>query len=344
MSKLQSAIVKFDEALQAVAGRTNRTYLSIRSDAKKILDEFKKDPLNTDLVEECTHLVRRIENLNADKLSNANFLRSRSNIVYISALAKRTHYAAYMAGMWSADSSISKPFKAWMHNSAADGAISLYEAALPFTTGKKKKTARRLLSIFAEGAIHDAERFLEMADKHFPECAVTRYNKAKVDIYHIERDRVRQGVENLKSIPCPSDDSEAPELIWHVDNHDSFSGDALMRERIQKETPEGLSQVAQVLLKNHDEANTRIEARGATLWAGYHPYAKAALVGGATGVVLTLYTVLGDSSLLDLVGIANAHADVTAAAADAQRSLVGGGGLAAMDFTRAIGFGGGGLA
>ena len=180
MSKLQSAIVKFDETLQAISGKSNRTYLSVRNDAEKILGEFKKDPLNTDLVEKCTHLVRRIENLNADKISSVNFLRSRSNIVYISALAKRTHYAAYMAGVWSADSSISKPFKAWMHNSAADSAISLYEAALPFVTGKKNKATRLLLSIFAEGAIHDAQRFLDMADKHFPECAVTRYNKAKL--------------------------------------------------------------------------------------------------------------------------------------------------------------------
>ena len=115
-----------------------------------------------------------------------------------------------------------------------------------------------------------------------------------------------------------------------------------MRERIQKETPEGLSKVAEVLLENHDEAKKRITECGTTLWAGYHPYARAALVGGVTGVVLTLYAVLGDISLLDLVGIANAHADVTAAAADDQRSLVGGGGLAAMDFTRAMGFGGGG--
>src|SRR5262249_29261875 len=137
MLPLKAAIIKFDEALQAIAGKAggNKAYLQIRTDARTILDQFKEDPLNTHLVEECNTLVRRLEQLNSKQLSRTNYLRSRSNIVYISALAKKTHYAAYMAGAWSNDQSISKPFKAWMHNSAAHGAISLYEAALPFAKG-----------------------------------------------------------------------------------------------------------------------------------------------------------------------------------------------------------------
>ena len=79
MSNLQSAVVKFDEALQKISGRSraNQAYQTIRNDAAKVLEQFKKDPPNTDLVETCTHLVRRIENLNAEKLSSTKFLRSK---------------------------------------------------------------------------------------------------------------------------------------------------------------------------------------------------------------------------------------------------------------------------
>ncbi len=346
MLELPAAVDRFTNVLQGAIGRHrgNRAYARIRQEAASVLVAFRKDPLNTDLVERCTTLVRRIESLNADELSRTTFLRSRSNVVYISALAKRTHYAAYMAGVWTSDPSVSKPFRVWMNNSAADGAINLYEAALPFLHGKGKKSDRRLLRIFAEGAISDAERFLALADRQLPECAVTQYNKAKVDIYHVERDRVRRGVANLKSIGCPSEDSEAPELIWHVDNYESFTSDTVMRERIQKEWPEALSQIKALLLKNKNEAKARIDQRGPKLWDDYHPYAKAILVGGATGVLLTLYTVLGDVSLSDFINVASAHADVVQAAASVHDSSVGGGGLAAVDFTRTMGFGGGGLA
>ena len=224
MIDLVTATAKFDEVLNRISARTrsDSVYLNIRGEAEKILSQYKKNPLNTHLVEKCSDLVHRLENLNADQLSDKNFLRSRSNVVYISALSKRTHYAAYMAGVWRSDPSISKPFKVWMHNSAADGAIDLYDALYPVVRDNKASAEYQLLSIYGEGAIQDAERFLDWAERELPECAVTRYNKAKVDIYHVARDRVRRGVENLESIPCPTDNSEAPELLWHVDNWESF--------------------------------------------------------------------------------------------------------------------------
>lgn len=346
MKNIQDAVTLFSETLERISknSKADDAYIAIRSEAEKILEKYKNDPLNTELIFDCTNIVRRIENLEPNSLGSTNFMRSRSNVVYVSALAKRTHYAAYMAGVWSVNSRISKPFKVWMNNSAADGAITLYEAALPFINGNKEGDDRQLLSIFAEGAIHDAERFLEMADRHFPECAVTRYNKARVDIYHIERDRVRQGVEALKSIPCPSSDSDAPELIWHKDNYESFQGDNMMRNRIQQESPEDIDRIEQVLSKNFDEANMQIQARGAALWQPYSPYAKTALVGVYTGIVAIFYAVLGDASLLDLLGITSAHADVLSAASEIEPTLRGGGGFATLDFTRTMGFGGGGLA
>ena len=346
MTTLKSSIVRFSESLKCVSGRNraDEAYLQLRQEAESILEQYKEEPLNTGLVEECIRLVRRIENLESSKLSSVSYMRSRSNIVYISAIAKRTHYAAYMAGVWSSDGSISKPFKAWMHNSAADGAISLYEATYPFVKNAGDDINRRLLSIFSENAMLDAEVFLEMSDKYFPECTVTKYNRARVDIYHVERDRVRQAPPPLLSITSPSDSSEAPELLWHKDNYESFAGDELMRERIELETPEMLIRVTEVLRKNHDEARLEMDKRGGELWKSYRPYAKAALVGAATGTVAILYAMFGDPSLLDLITLASAHGDVITAAQESHDALLGGGGLANLDFKRAIGFGGSGLA
>ena len=346
MPKLEETIVHFTRAYKSVSGsrRTNKAYKELRREAERILEQYKENQLDTALLQECTNLVRRMENLNASKLSNINYMRSRSNIVYISAMAKRTHYAAYMAGVWSGDGSISKPFKAWMHNSAADGAISLYEATYPFIRNAEDNASRRVLAIFAEAAILDAEVFLEMSDRQFPECAVTRYNRARADIYHVERDRVRQGVQSLLSIPSPSESSEAPELIWHKDNFESFANDKLMRERIELETPENLARADEALRKNFDAAQLELDKRRDELWEPYRPYAKAALVGMATGSVAILYAILGDASLMDLIGLANAHGEVIMAAQESYDELIGGGGMANLDFKRVIGFGGGGLA
>ena len=358
MKSLQASIVDFNEKLDKISkrGRGDRVYEEIRTKAEGILDQFREDPHNPALIEECARVVRSLETLNTTELSSIIYQRSRSNIVYISAVSKRTHYAAYMAGVWSEDPSISKPFKAWMNNSAADGAISLYEAAYPLIKPKqnnseentedklKDESNRKLLSIFAEGAIDDAGRFLEMADRHFPGGAITRYNRARMDIYHVELDRLRQGVENLKSIPCPSDDSEAPELFWHIDNYESFLHDKMMRDRIQNETPENLQRIDEVLRKNSGEARMRKEARGSKLWDPYSSRSKALLVGAATGIVMTLYAVLGDFPLSDLIGIATAHADVVSAAAVVDGVSSTSDVLGRLDFTRTIGFGGGGLA
>ena len=358
MDNLQSACVNFQEKLHEISKRKrgDRVYEEVRANAERILGQFREDPHNPALIEECGRVVRSLEDLNIKELSSTKYQRSRSNIVYISALSKRTHYAAYMAGVWSEDTSISKPFKAWMYNSAADGAISLYEAAYPFINSTqnnskekseeelKDESNRKLLSIFAVGAIEDAGRFLDLADRHFPGAAITRYNKARIDIYHDERDRVRQGVDNLKSIPCPSDDSEVPELIWHVDNYECFLRDNLMRERIQNETPENFVRIDQVLQKNRDEAQMRIDAEGPNLWDSYNSRSRALLVGAATGILMTLYAVLGDFPLSDLIGIATAHADVVSAATVIDSVSSSSDILSGLDFTRTIGFGGGGLA
>lgn len=331
-------------------GSGDDRYVQIRQKAASLLERYANDRTNLDLVDECDQIVRDLDNLDTATLTPLNQGRANANLVYISAQSRRTHYAAYMAGKWAAEQKLGSHFKAWMHNSAADGAIALYEAiskVLPKANPSDEKGDWDILKVFASGALCDASRFLTFADDFYPNCATTRYNEAKLVIYQANTtDEVLHGVNLLKRIkPCTKECHPA-ELSWHADNYSCFTmRDTEMNEIIATHCGQEISKVETVLDTNRRVAEEIKEGLGDRLWEGQSDRNRVVLLATATGIVLITYLVLSAAGDVHLLKLLQAHMDLWTThigTVGYPHALLGGGGLGQVLSVMAMG--GGGLA
>lgn len=322
-------------------------YINIREKAERVLNSYLKNPLSLDLINECDKIVEELQTLSSIKMQDYSHQRSQTNIVYISAQSKRTHYAAYMAGKFSASENLGGAFKSWMHNSAADGAISLYEAIRPIVKENKNQDTDSvgLLKVFGDGALADASRFLSMADQFYPNCAVSRYNEAKLAIYSEKTANVLEGIKTLKSIQSCREDCHPAEIKWHIDNYRCFQNrDETAKRIIEVEHPDEIGRIEQILENNANRAEQIESERGEQMWARQTKYTKAIISGFASGIVLATYLALG-SEIPEGWQVLIDHAKILLSQAGdiGEGGLtVGGGGL--LDKVAAATMGGGGLA
>jgi hypothetical protein len=296
-------------------------YTAIREEAVQILNLYAQDPLNTALIKRCDDLVLRLKSLDTEAMEDKNRQRSMANVIAISATSKRTHYAAYMTGRWSTDKRLEKPYKAWMHNAAADGAISLYDyirqttdplVSQPDDPSDDRHESAHMLRIFGDGACCDANRFLQMADEFYPNCVITRYNKAKINILSAaDSDDVRLGIEQLLSIqPCAPSCLPA-EFGWHRNLRDSFTGDQTMREVIINYEPNMVGEIQRKLTDNARRADELEQERAETNQpAPQSSVSKAVVTATASGIVLVTYLVLSHVPMNDVVSLLLSHWNV----------------------------------
>ncbi len=244
----------------------DRHYEAIRAQARTLLDEYRKDPLNIDLAVECDRLVQELENLDLKEMTESNADRSRANIVFISAQTKRTHYAAYMAGCVSSNQHVGDAFKAWMHNAAADGAISLYEAIRAVTQRHRSESQEsELLRVFGNGAFLDARRFLTRAAEYYPECVLTHYNEAKILMLAgattEDRGKIGAGINQLKGIHPPANDCHSAELVWHGNIYETYAqGETHLRKIIGSFKEDEVPRLDQVFQTNANIAKKILAA------------------------------------------------------------------------------------
>lgn len=346
-----SVLIQAATALQAAIKKDTTTksedkrYVRLRTKAEDLLIQYSQNPLDMDLIEQCDRLVDELKSLNSSEMSNMNYQRSQGNVVYISAQSKRTHYAAYVAGKWSTDKKLSGAFKAWMHNSAADGAISLYEAielverSVP---GASDAFGMGMLKVFGQGSRHDGRRFLDLADEYYPSCVVTTYNRAKLDVFSRKPAGITNGVIALKNIPAPEHDCHPAELSWHIDNASSFDHDFMLREILSAENPDDIERIEHTLQLNGSVAEAILKARGESTWDKQTNYTKVLVVAAATGIAATLWVILGDGDITRLLEFLAVHSRIAEGAVE--EYLAGGGGLfEELQQVRTV-FGGGGLA
>ena len=137
---------------------------------------------------------------------------------------RRTHFAAYTAGQYRNDPNIGDKYKNWMHNVAANGALSLHECIEDFSglLNDQSELAKRSIEMFSFAAREDAKLFIDISEQIDPKSCLTAYNRSKLAILTKQSDYVEYGVDKLLRIDGPTSDSHIPDLKWHMDNFDSF--------------------------------------------------------------------------------------------------------------------------
>jgi hypothetical protein len=341
-------------------------YVEMRERAAEVLKEFAKNPGDLRLVAKCDRIVAefsRLHDLNSETggLDQADSSRLKTNIVTVAATSKRTHYAAYMAGKWGSDDTIEEPYRAWLHNAAADGAISLYEQLNLSTPHVQDFASRRLLQVYADGAFFDASRFLDIADTIYPRCVITKYNRAKLEILEGGRtltegygeDLIRLGLRRVLDIPAPDKNAHFAELGWHENIYKSYEHDGLMRENIASVGKHFEEQIKELLadnctksddeikrrLKLHSSAMAKVEQPLDSVFYPASDRAKAVVVATATGAVLVACAVASSVPWKDLADLVLQHIQFSHAFI-AQAT----GGLATISGTDVIAAATGGLA
>jgi hypothetical protein len=310
----------------------DRRYEAIRTRARTLLDEYRKDPLNIDLAAECDRLVRELEGLDLKEMIEFNRDRSRANIVFISAQTKRTHYAAYMAGCLSSNQHVGDAFKAWMHNAAADGAISLYEAIRAVTQRHRSESQEsELLRVFGNGAFLDARRFLTRAAEYYPECVLTGYNEAKVLILAGattgDRRKIAAGINQLKGIVPPANDCHSAELVWHGNIYETYAQEEThLREIIGSFKEDEVPRLEQVFQTNATIAKKILDERGDAAWLNTSRITKVIVTGAFCGLAVLSVIALNYENIEHLSTVATHQGDLFYALVQhGPLGLVGGG-------------------
>jgi hypothetical protein len=193
----------------------------------------------------------------------------------------------------------------------------------------------------------DAHRFLSHADVYFPQCAVTKYNRGKLEILGGTPQAIERGVRLLQAIEPPAQDCHPAEVSWHSDNFDCFTRrDTEVRRILEVENGDALRSIGTLLKKNAQVARNIKEARGDRLWSGQNRRSRAALTAISTGMVMTMYAVMltglaPDASAASTKSLLNAHQaivqHVTEMDGGSAAIAMGAGGLRAMDTLRGAG-------
>jgi hypothetical protein len=247
---------------------------------------------------------------------------------------------------------IGDKLKSWMHNAAANGAITLGEAIDSLLVQKRAGAddeSLRVLKVFRNGAFEDAVRFIALAENFDKSSVLTAYNKAKLDILSKNPEVRSMGIGRLAAITPPADDCHPAEIPWHEDNCLMFKRhDDGIRKVISVHDADKLKMIDHVLELNCKKAQAIKEARG-DIWQQQPKPNRTVVATLATGLLVT--------------GIATQNADTLEAIADfvrvsvealswlvpsAEAATLGDGGLAqpatmTIEAVRAT-FGDGGLA
>ncbi len=313
---------KFD---QSEVRDENEAFEKLRGRLQSALAAYSQNPFQIAFLHKASELLDDYRALTLDKLRRYNVDRALSNQVYLAAQAKRSHFASYLAGKCASDDEIDGACKATMHNAAADGAISLFQAltaiyqALPERTKERKlpdieqgelATIFDVLGMYAEAAYQDAVMLLDRAHDYFPNGAVTLYNRARLEAYVAKTPQDWQHcAATLRSLSSQgrldrsAKDFHPVFISWHIDNHQSFmEKDGWLRRKITENLgKDEVVEISQMLKSSADPARRILDKHGHEgLWSDW----EAGKSGRTRGRVLITTTVVGAllSSAVALAG------------------------------------------
>jgi hypothetical protein len=209
------------------------------------------------VVDEFRNISKVLYEYKPSELSKTNYNRAKVNIVVASSRVKSTHLAAYMAGRYSQSTEIGAKFKCWMHNGAANGAISLYEMLTQIKTEGRFSKASPVVDVvdlFRSSALADASQMLEYARECDQHSVLRQYNAAKLRVYSLESKNRFEGIAMFQNIEAPLNGCHPADISWHIDNFDSFTGDAQLRQIVQTEHATAFDAINKRLSDNKDAA------------------------------------------------------------------------------------------
>lgn len=258
-----------------------------RTELADLCKSYAKDFINPDFLDKGASLIGKFDSITANDSSNATYNRAKVNATLTASRVRRTHYAAYLAGKYSADKNIGGKFKCWMFNIAAFSAMQLRTAiASGIDLIEEGNEARPLLSTYANSAVSEVRTFLTMADEYDSTSALTLFNRACLEISIGKPNGVRHGIESIKSIPEPAIDCHAADLSWHINIYDSFIDNQLdIQNRIATENGYAAKQIEAILKRNSDVAKKIKDDRG-DLWRDEKKHNKSLVTTAIFGAIV----------------------------------------------------------
>ncbi len=269
---------------------TDETFEVIRKELCVILKQYDKNQTDPELIDRAWQLIHKLEVINRDDDAGFTYERAITNSVVTSSRIKRTHYAAYMAGKTSMYEDVGDKFKSWMHNAAANGAISLGDLLddLQFILRKQddKNEVSEHIKVFRNAAFEDAARILDFSVNFDSSSPLTLYNKAKLDILSKQAELRQSGIEQLLKINPPQNDFHPAELSWHVNNYESFTNaDVKMRKIMKVQDGDQYRLVEGALKRNYEIATEIIKSRG-NIWQNQTPANRSVVVTMSVGIAI----------------------------------------------------------
>ena len=341
-------------------GRPGDDYFrAIRNKIADLLARWHENPGNAALADKAYKLLDRMSDIRKDDTSGHTYDRAHTNSVVIPSRMRRTHYAAYLAGKLSTSDDIGDHFKSWMHNAAANGAVSLSETLDDFINENRPtfpNTGVELLQIFRNGAIEDAMRFISIAesfDRISLPSVLTQYNKAKLNILSADPDLRHIGITQLRNLQPPLRGCHPAEISWHEDNYSSFlKRDDRIKKIIRTHDADSLAIIEHTLRINAEQAcqiKNEIQEEKGDLWGQHTEMNRKVVATLAVGTLVTGLAVQDKDTLLAIAEFVRMSVDaLSVVAPSTEAASLGDGGLAqpslmASEAVRAT-FGDGGLA
>ena len=265
-------------------------FLAIRDELSSILERYQEDQADPELIDRVWKLVLKLEEIREEDTTGYTYERAITNTIVTSSRIKRTHYAAYMAGKVSMYDTIGDKFKSWMHNAAANGAISvgdlLDDMLIKLKDRGQDVDTCDLVRVFRNATFEDASRLLDHSLYFDPYSPLTSYNKAKLDILSKERQLREAGIEKLMGIEGPQDNCHPAELAWHQNNFDMFSQvDKKMTSIIRTQDGDKFIRIEHGLKSNNDSAKRTEAARG-DIWKNQTRQNRMVVVGTSVGILI----------------------------------------------------------
>ena len=320
-----------------------------RAELQKLCEVYADNPLNPDFLEKGARLIVDFEEIASDdKKSKTTSDRARVNAVVTASRVRRTHYASYLAGKYSSDKNIGSDFKCWIYNAAAFSAIQLRKAIADGVENlPKNNLAIPQLSAFANSAIEEAEMYLDFANDHCKNSVLTRFNKAVLEIYSEDKDRIRFAIELLRGLEVPTESDSSACLTWHANNYGCYIDPYFrIKELLKTEDGNAAEEIRIRLLKNKEVANRigKVRDKRGGRWEKESPR-NLALVGCAIfGSAVSASVFLSPEAQQVLFEIISSVGDLLGLTmGDGGVAAVDGGGIAGQVLAQ-VAFGDGGIA
>lgn len=310
-----------------------------RAELQRLCEVYAHNPLNPDFLEKGARLIVDFEEIASDnKASKTTSDRARVNAVVTASRVRRTHYASYLAGKYSSDKNIGSDFKCWVYNAAAFSAIQLRKAIADGVENlSKDNLAIPQLSAFAKSAIDEANMYLHFADDHCKNSVLTRFNKAVLEIYSEDKDRIRLAMEILRNLEVPTESDSSAYLTWHANNYDCYIDPYFrIEERLKTEDGNAADEIRIRLLKNKEEANRigKVRDQRGGRWEKESPK-NLALVGcaifGSAVAASVFLSPEAQQVLMDIISSTGDLLDLTMGDGGVAQIAMGDGSVAAMD-------------